>query len=151
LGFRFHTHQSTHHNSCTDGIPIQTDKPLITLKSYQQIIHTYRYFFANLQITMASLAVNYSAALEPGTTALGAPVGSVIKVTIKNARDLRNKEQFGNKSDPYVSFSQFSGFALWGTTTQGESKQHCSGRWVESNLNPDWNQVSTLTSAFFFN
>ena len=98
---------------------------------------------------MASLAVNYSAALESGTTALGAPVGSVIKVTIKNARDLRNKEQFGNKSDPYVSFSQFSGFALWGTTTQGESKQHCSGRWVESNLNPDWNQVSMLERFLF--
>ena len=90
---------------------------------------------------MASLAeVNYAAACEPGTTQLGSALGSIIKLTIKNARGLRNKEQFGMKSDPYVSLSQFSGFCMWGETTQGLDKKKCSGKWIDSNLDPDFNQ-----------
>lgn len=94
-------------------------------------------------IDMANLTTDFDfdAALAPNTTEAGSPIGSLVKIKVVSAVGLKNTEQFGGIPDPYVEFSQFSGFCLYGATARdpGLSKK-CRGRNVDNTVDPTWNQ-----------
>eukprot|EP00943_MAST-04B_sp_MAST-4B-sp1_P009968 g9968.t1 len=92
---------------------------------------------------MANLTTdfNYDASLGPNTTEAGSGIGSLVRIRVVSAKGLKNSEQFGGIPDPFVEFSQFSGFCLYGPTVRDPNiSKKCRGRNVDNSVDPEWNQ-----------